>query len=110
MPVSWNDASFKKNAHKAGMDGIEEWCRVEWQTKAKQDCPVHTGTMRGSLGVERDDANSCCYVGGGGAARDYILKQEIDRSLHHDIGKAGFIGDTVQDKASKLSGYVKKHL
>ena len=110
MSISWDDSSFKKNTKKRGLDGVEEWCRAEWQPQAKQDCPVKGGTMRNSLGVERDDANSCCYVGGGGGAASYIKKQELDRSLSHPTGKAGFIGDTVQMKASKLPAYVKKHI
>ena len=110
MSISWNDSAFRKNMQKRGLDGVEEWCRAEWQPQAKQDCPVKGGTMRNSLGVERDDANNCIYVGGGGDAKDYILKQELDRSLRHEVGKAGFIGDTVQQNISKLPAYVKKHI
>ena len=108
--VTWDHKSFSDKVKKAGLSGVEEWCRAEWQPQAKQDCPVKGGTMRNSLGVERDDANSCCYVGGGGGAASYIKKQELDRSLSHPTGKAGFIGDTVQMKASKLPAYVKKHI
>ena len=110
MSISWNDSGFKKKIVSAGMDGLEEWGRVEWHPQAYKDSPKKTSTMAGSLGIERDDANKCLYVGGGGQAKDYILKQELDRSLHHEVGKAGFIGDTVQMKASKLPAYVKKHI
>lgn len=83
---------------------------VEWQPAAKRDSPVDTGTMRNSLGVERSDSERCCYVGGGGASSSYILKQELDRSIHHRVGKAGFIGDNVQDLSPKLGSYVQKHI
>jgi len=110
MSVTWNDANFKKSIKQKGMDGVEEWCRAVWHPQAARDCPVDQGTMKGSLGVERDDSASCCYVGGGGASSSYILKQELDRSIRHNIGKAGFIGDTVQQNISKLPQYVKKHV
>jgi len=111
MPVTkWDAKAFINKTVKGSMDGLEEWGRVEWYPQAYRDAPKKTSTMAGSLGVERDDANKCIYVGGGGQAKAYILKQELDRSLHHEVGKAGFVGDTVQAKASKLSTYVKKHI
>jgi hypothetical protein len=110
MTVSWNDTNFKKSTKTKGLDGIEEWCRAVWHPQASRDCPVDGGTMKGSLGVERDDAANCCYVGGGGDSKDYILKQELDRSLHHEVGKAGFIKDSLEQNISKLPTYVKKHV
>lgn len=79
-------------------------------TQAKEDCPVLNGDMRGSLGTERDNAKKCVYLGGGGPAKDYILKQELDRSLYHDDGKAGFIRDSVEMHAGKLKSFVEKHI
>lgn len=108
--VSWNDGGFKKKIKKQGLDGLEEWGRAAWHPQAYRDAPKKTSTMAVSLGVERDEANSCIYVGGGGAAKDYILKQELDRSLHHEVGKAGFIADSVEMHSGKLASYVKKHV
>lgn len=110
MGVQWNDSSFKRKVVSAGMDGLNEWGLTVWLPVAKQNCPVDQGTMRNSLGVERDDANKCIYVGGGGQAKAYILKQELDRSLHHNVGKAGFIKDTVEQNISKAPSYIKKRL
>jgi hypothetical protein len=113
MSVTWNDGPFKNRVIKAGMDGLEEFALVVWLPQAKINCPVapvNGGTMRNSLGYERDDKNRCIYVGGGGAAKAYIFKQEMDRSLHHTTGHAGFIGDTVQSNISKLPKYIKKHV
>lgn len=110
MSITWNDTAFKKKVVKGGMDGLEEWGLTAWRPQAVQDAPKESGTMAGSLTVERDDANRCIYVGGGGQAKAYILKQELDRSIRHEVGKAGFIGDTVQQNASKISSYVKKHV
>lgn len=92
------------------LDGIEEWGLVEWLPQAYIDSPKKTGIMAGSLGVQRDAENHCVRIGGGGEASDYILKQEMDRSLRHPVGKAGFIGDTFNDKISSLPDYVNKHL
>lgn len=92
------------------MDGVEEWSIVEWHPQAFRDAPKKTTTMAGSLGHERNDSQKCVYVGGGGGSKDYILKQELDRSLVHPVGKAGFIGDTVKEKAPLLAQYVKKHI
>lgn len=108
--VSWNDSGFRKKVVSGGLDGLEEWGRAVWQPQAYRDAPKETSTMAGGLGVERNDRNKCIYVGGGGQAKAYILKQELDRSLHHNVGKAGFISDTVQQNISKLPAYVKKHI
>jgi hypothetical protein len=111
MPViSWKDIAVKLLIKKAALDGIEEWCNAAWLPQARADCPVDSGTMRNSLGVERDNAGQCCYVGGGGAASSYIMKQELDRSLSHTIGKAGFIEDSVTDNMPSVNSYVKKHV
>lgn len=110
MTVTWNDTNFRKNIKTKGMDALEDWGKTAWHPQAYKDAPKLSTTMALSLGVERDDANNCIYVGGGGDAKDYILKQELDRSLRHEVGKAGFIGDTVQQNISKLPAYVKKHV
>lgn len=93
---------------RSALDGIEEWARVLWLSQAKTDCPVDTGTMRNSLTVERSDAENCVYVGGGGAAKKYIRRQELDRSLHHKVGKAGFIRDSVTMHIGKIPEFIKR--
>lgn len=113
MSVQWDDSNFKKATIKRGMDGLEEFALTVWLPQARINCPVapvNGGTMRNSLGYERDDSQKVVFVGGGGAAKDYIFKQEMDRSLHHTTGKPGFINDTLQDNVSKLPVYVKKHI
>jgi hypothetical protein len=113
MSVTWSDGPFKKKVIAAGMDGLEEFALTVWKPHAQRDCPVspiNGGTMRNSLGYERDDANKVVYVGGGGAAKDYIFKQEMDSSLRHTTGKAHFINGTLQENISKLPQYVKKHV
>lgn len=106
--ITWNDANFKKKIKEKGVDGLEEWGRTVWHPQAYKDAPKKTSTMAGSLGVERGP--DCIWVGGGGQAKAYILKQELDRSLHHEVGKAGFIGDSVQMHARELPAFVKKHV
>ena len=111
--VKWDHKAFVDGKVKAGMDGVEEFALTVWLPQAKINCPVapvNGGTMRNSLGYERDDGNKCVYVGGGGAAKDYIFKQEMDASLRHTTGKSGFIRGAVTDNASKLPAYVKKHV
>jgi hypothetical protein len=110
MTVTWNDTSYKKKVTSGGMDGLEEWGLVEWKPKAVTDAPKLSGIMAGSLGVERSNREKCIYVGGGGESKAYILKQELDRSLRHEVGKPGFILDTVNEKAQLLSKYVEKHI
>lgn len=108
--VKWDDSEFKKKVISGGMNGLEEFALTVWLPQAKNDCPVKDGTMRNSLGYERSDKERAVFVGGGGAAKDYIFKQEMDASLRHTTGKSGFIRGAVTDNASKLPAYVKKHV
>lgn len=108
--IKWNHKPFFDKVVSNALSGIEEWARTEWQPQAKQDCPVKEGTMRDSLGVERSDSEKAVYVGGGGPAKKYIFRQEMDRSLNHTVGKAGFIRDSVSMKSSKIVKYVEKHI
>lgn len=111
MPVTkWDPKAFLDKTAKDGLDGVEEFCLTVWRPQAVQNAPKKSGTMAGSLGVERDDKNKCCYVGGGGQAASYILKQELDESLHHEVGHSRFITGAVTDNAPKLAGYVQKHI
>ena len=106
--ISWNGSSFSAEVVEKAMDGIEEWCQGTWLPQATQDCPVDSGVMRGSLGVERH--KDYCVVGGGGEASSYIAKQELDRSLRHPVGKAGFIQDSVTMHKSEMIEIVKKKI
>jgi len=117
--VKWDHKAFVDGKVKKGMDGLEEFALVVWLPQAKRDCPVGVypagsgmsgGTMRDSLGYERSDSEKVVYVGGGGDAKDYIRKQELDSSLRHTTGKAHFINGTLQENISKLPTYVKKHI
>jgi hypothetical protein len=108
--IKWDHSKFLKSAPTKAMDGLEELARGPILSEAKEKCPVDHGTMRSSLGVERDDKNSCCYIGGGGAAKDYILRQHQDMSLNHPVGEAKFITNAVQAHSGKLKQYVEKHL
>jgi hypothetical protein len=109
----WKDANYRKKVEAAALDGVEECARTVMLTQAKEDCPVapvNGGTMRNSLGTERDEANQCVYLGGGGAAKAYIYRQEMDRGLNHTSGKAGFIRDSVSAHVGELGAFVKKHI
>lgn len=115
--IKWDHSKFLKSTKTKALDGIEEIARGPMQTQAKQDCPVGQyndgrvgGTMKGSIGVERDDANSCCYVGGGGAARAYIFRQHQDMTLNHTTGRAKFITGAVEAHRGEMKKYIEKHL
>ena len=108
--VSWHPESWLKDTVTKAMDGLEEGVRGPMATQAKEDCPVDSGTLRNSIGVERDDANKCVYLGCGGPARDYAFRQHQDMSLNHPVGRAKFISGAVEQHAPKLKSYVEKHL
>jgi hypothetical protein len=108
--IKWDHSSFVKSAKKKGLDGVEECARGLMLTTAKERCPVDNGTMRNSLGVERDDANLCVYLGGGGAAKAYIFRQHQDMSLNHTSGQAKFITSAIETHSKELKGFVEKHL
>jgi hypothetical protein len=108
--IHWDHSKFLKSTKTRALDGIEEIARGPMATQARQDCPVDQGTLRGSIGVERDEAKGVVYLGCGGAAKAYAYRQEVDRSLNHPSGKAGFIRDSVQQHAGKLRGAIEKHI
>lgn len=110
VDISWKGAVFTALVKKNAMDGLEEWCQGTWLPQATKDCPVDSGVMKGSLGVERNDAGQFCLVGGGGEASSYIARQELDRSLKHPVGKAGFIQDSVNMHKSKLVPMIEKRI
>jgi hypothetical protein len=108
--VHWDDKKWLGDTHEKALDGVEECARGPMLTQSKEDCPVYKGIMRGTLTVERDDANKCVYLGGGGPAEPYIYEQEVRRDLQHKVGKAGFIRDSVDMHAPKLKGYIQNHI
>ena len=108
--IQWDHSKFQKNVRKRALDGIEACAKGPMATQAKEDCPVLSGTLRSTIGTERDEANSCIYIGCGGPAKAYALRQEVDRSLNHPVGKAGFIHDSVEMHASKLTSFIQKHI
>jgi hypothetical protein len=116
--IHWDHSNFLKSTKTKALDGVEEVARTAMMTQARQDCPVGQysdgrvgGTLRGSIGVERDDAKGVCYLGCGGPAKDYAYRQEMDRSLQHRGGqKAGFLRDSVQMHAGKLNAAIEKHI
>jgi hypothetical protein len=111
--LKWDHSAFQKSVHTKAMDGVEELARGPILTEAKENCPVapvNGGTMRGSLGVERDDQASRCYVGGGGAAAAYIFRQHQDMTLNHTSGRAKFITGAVEAHSGELKKYIEKHL
>lgn len=116
--IKWDHSKFLKSTRTKALDGVEEVARVHMATQARQDCPVGQyddgrvgGTLKGSIGVERDDAKGVVYLGCGGAAKAYAHRQEVDRSLNHREGqKAGFIRDSVQMHAGKLNAAIEKHI
>jgi hypothetical protein len=110
MIKSWDHAKFSKDTTKKALDGIEELARGVILTQCKEECPVDQGTMRGSLGVERDDEKKCIYLGGGGLSQAYIYRQHQDRSLNHRVGKAGFIIDPVEEHSPEMPKYIEKHI
>ena len=109
--ISWHPESWIDGTVKKAMDGLEEGVRGPMQTQSKEDCTVSSGTLRNSIGVERDDANKCIYLGCGGAASAYAFRQHQDMSLNHPgAGKAKFISGAVEQHAPKLKGYIEKHI
>jgi hypothetical protein len=111
--VNWHPESWQKSIKTKALDGVEECAKGLILTTAKERCPVapiNGGTMRNSLGTERDDANLCVYIGGGGAAKKYIFRQHQDMSLNHTTGQAKFITSAIETHSKELKGFVEKHI
>lgn len=107
----WKGDKFASDLESKILDGVQEWAEAPVLTQALEECPValdNGGTMRGSLRVIRED--DAVYIGGGGPAKAYILKQHQDMTYNHRAGqKAKFILDPVNDNAPDLPDYIKKH-
>jgi len=111
--VEWAAGAVINTAKKKALDGLEEWGKGEVLSEMKRQCPValeYGGTMRNSLGTERDDERGVIILGGGGPAESYIYRQHQDASLNHTTGKSHFITDPVEQLASNAAKYVEKHL
>jgi len=117
--IDWHPEVCIEKAEAAAMDAGEQYASVVWLPMARENCPVGQypagsgrtgGTMRAGLTFERDDANKMIHMGGGGAAKDYILRQELDRSLNHTVGRAGFIRDTFAETISELGPMVQERI
>jgi hypothetical protein len=108
--TEWAAGAVIARAKEAALDGLEEWAKGEVLSEMKRQCPVDQGTMRNSLGTERDDARGVIVLGGGGPAESYIYRQHQDASLNHTTGKSHFIVDPVEQLAPNAAKYVEKHL
>ncbi len=108
--TEWAAGAVINRAKGAALNGLEEWADGEVLSEMKRQCPVDQGTMRNSLGTERDDARGVIVLGGGGPAESYIYRQHQDASLNHTTGKSHFIVDPVEQLAPNAAQYVEKHL
>ena len=108
--TEWAAGAVIARAKEAALDGLEEWGKGEVLSEMKRQCPVDQGTMRNSLGTERDDARGVIVLGGGGPSKDYIYIQHQRADFNHTTGKSHFITDPVEQLAPNAAKYVEKHL
>ena len=111
--TEWAAASVIARARVKALDGVEEWARGEVLSEMKIQCPVapkYGGTMRNSLGIERDDGRGVIVLGGGGPSEAYIYIQHQRADFNHTTGKSHFIVDPVEQLTPNLPGYIQKHL
>jgi len=127
MPkVEWNQEKIIEAVKKAGMDGVEEWARVDVLPLADENCPTDTGTMKGSHAVIRDGSavvagqhnegdtfgggKDQIVIGYGGAAAAYVERQHEDMTLSHPSGKAKWLEDAFNEKLPELQTKVERRL
>jgi len=108
--VQWDHSKFVKSTRTKALDGVEACAKTVMATTAKERCPVKDGILRGSIGVERDEANSCVYLGCGGPAKAYAFRQHQDLTLNHPVGQAKFITSAVETHSKELKSFVEKHI
>jgi hypothetical protein len=109
--IKWDHKHFLKSTETKALDGVEEVARGPMATTAKERCPVDHSTLRGSIGVERDDAGKCVYIGAGGPAAAYAFRQHQDMSLNHPgAGQAKFITSSIEAHEGKLKATIEKHI
>jgi hypothetical protein len=108
--VKWDHSAFLKSTISKALDGVEECARGPMASTAKERCPVDTGTLRGTIGTERDDKAKCVYLGCGGPAKAYAFRQHQDMTLNHPSGQAKFITSSVDTHSGKLKSFIEKHI
>jgi len=74
-------------------------------TESKEQCPVDTGTLRGTGHVEQPKAEGrqvWVEMGYGGPAAPYAVYVHERTELRHKVGKAKYLEDPVKAAAPKL--------
>ena len=124
MPkVQWNQERILAAVKKAGMDGIEEWARVDVLPQADENCPTDSGVMKGSHAVIRDGSAVMAgphnegdtfgggadqiVIGYGGAASAYVERQHEDMTLSHPSGEAKWLENAFNNAKPSLAEKVK---
>jgi hypothetical protein len=111
------------------LKSLDEFAGTEWGAVCKayetvvlgvivpecmDECPVDTGALRASIPLCSDvkATPTVCvgFIGAGGIAGDYALRQHEDLTLHHEVGKSKFIEDPVMRNAPKVAGMVASKL
>jgi hypothetical protein len=109
MPrVVWNADAILAKCKQAGMDGAEEWARVDVLPLADENCPTDTGTMKGTHAVVREGMR--IEIGYGGPAAPYAERQHEDMTLSHPSGEAKWLENAFNSKLPALSEKVNKRL
>lgn len=84
-----NDSTDKLLAQVGKMAGVAmESIGQEMERYAKDDCPVDTGNLKGS--ISHESTNKDAVVGSNVV---YAARQEFGESYHHKVGKAHYLRD-----------------
>ena len=107
VEFEWNTISFESEMHEKAMDGLEELATVVMLTEMKNTTPVDHGTLRDNETVER--RADTVVIGTGKVTDSYAEVVHNDRSIHHKVGKAGFVEDPFNAHKGEANEYIAKH-
>lgn len=94
---------YMLNAHIAS--GLAE-CGLTAEGYAKKDCPVDTGYLRSSITHKMPEQRRVQI----GTNCEYAKYVELNDRVHHPVGKAHFLRDSILNHKNEYVSIVKKHL
>lgn len=109
MPkVVWRSDAILRLVEENALNGAEEWARADVLPLSQENCPVDTGTMRGTGSVVRE--GKTIEIGFGGPSAPYTVRQHEDLTLNHPTGQAKWLENAFNWQLPMLPGRIEQRV